>query len=482
MQYRPHKTKIIATIGPASDQPEHLRALIDAGLDVARLNFSHGDPDYHASVIARLRQAAADTGRRVAIMGDLPGPKMRVGEIADEPVELVRDETITLTTEDCIGSAERVSVSFPDLPAAVRPGDRLFLNDGFILLKVMAVRGSEVVCSVRAGGELRSRKGLNLPGIDLGISAFTDDDRAWLAFAAEHRIDAVSQSFVASAEDIGAVRDTARALDYDPFVIAKIERAAALDNLEGILAAADGLMVARGDLGVEIPIETIAVAQRRITELANRVGKPVITATQMLESMVTLRRPTRAEATDVANAILGGTDCVMLSAESAMGRFPVESVAMLAGIAAAIEPERNLRLQAERIGAYDTEGSRRALDLIARSVYHTAERSHPRLVAVPTRSGNTARRIARFRLPCPVMAFTPNPDTAQRLCFSYGVYPQETGTDLADWTEYVRRWLGEQAIDEGLVLLTQGPSEQHPCGNHRLEIIELDGERAEACR
>ena len=481
MQYRPHRTKIIATIGPASDQPETLRALIEAGLDVARLNFSHGDADYHATLIARIRDAAAATERRVAIMGDLPGPKMRIGDLAEEPVELVRDHHITLTTEECSGSAERVSVTFPGLPAAVQPGDRLFLNDGFILLKVVEVSGNEVVCKVRAGGELRSRKGLNLPGIDLGISAFTDDDRRWLAFAAEHRIDAVSQSFVARAKDIEDVRDAARSLDYDPFVIAKIERATALDHLQAILAAADGLMVARGDLGVEIPIERIAVAQRHITELANRAGKPVITATQMLESMVTMRRPTRAEATDVANAILGGTDCVMLSAESAMGRFPVESVQMLAGIAAAIEPERNLRRQAERIGAYDSDGSRRAPDLIARSVYHTAERSEPRLVVVPTRSGNTARRIARFRLPCPLVAFTPNPDTAQRLCFSYGVYAEQTTADLADWTRFVRDWLAEHSIGDGLVLLTQGPSEEYPCGNHRLELIELDGERSPRC-
>jgi pyruvate kinase len=481
MQYRPHRTKIVATIGPASDQPETLRALIEAGLDVARLNFSHGDADYHATLIARIRDAAAATERRVAIMGDLPGPKMRIGDLAEEPVELVRDHHITLTTEECSGSAERVSVTFPGLPAAVQPGDRLFLNDGFILLKVVEVSGNEVVCKVRAGGELRSRKGLNLPGIDLGISAFTDDDRRWLAFAAEHRIDAVSQSFVARAKDIEDVRDAARSLDYDPFVIAKIERATALDHLQAILAAADGLMVARGDLGVEIPIERIAVAQRHITELANRAGKPVITATQMLESMVTMRRPTRAEATDVANAILGGTDCVMLSAESAMGRFPVESVQMLAGIAAAIEPERNLRRQAERIGAYDSDGSRRAPDLIARSVYHTAERSEPRLVVVPTRSGNTARRIARFRLPCPLVAFTPNPDTAQRLCFSYGVYAEQTTADLADWTRFVRDWLAEHSIGDGLVLLTQGPSEEYPCGNHRLELIELDGERSPRC-
>jgi pyruvate kinase len=481
MQYRPHKTKIVATIGPASDQPHMLRALIEAGLDVARLNFSHGDPAYHATLIERIRGAAADSGRRVAIMGDLPGPKMRIGDLADEPVELIRDHHITLTTRDCAGTVERVSVSFPGLPAAVRPGDRLFLNDGFILLKVVEVRGDDVICNVRAGGELRSRKGLNLPGIDLGISAFTEDDRAWLGFAAEHRIDAVSQSFVASAADLDAVRESAHAIGYDPFVIAKIERADALENLESILAAADGIMVARGDLGVEIPIETIAVAQRRITELANRAGKPVITATQMLESMVTLRRPTRAEATDVANAILGGTDCVMLSAESAMGRFPVESVQMLAGIAAAIEPERNLRQQAERVGAYDSDGSRRAADLIARSVFHSAERGAPRLVAAPTRSGNTARGIARFRLPCPVVAFTPNADTAQRLCFSYGVHAEAVDTDLADWTEFVRSWVAEQGIKEGLVLLTQGPSDHYPCGNHRLEIIELGSARAASC-
>jgi pyruvate kinase len=481
MQYRPHKTKIVATIGPASDQPDTLRDLIAAGLDVARLNFSHGDPEYHATLIGRLRKAADDAGRRIAIMGDLPGPKMRIGDLDDEPVELVRDALITLTTDECIGTTERVSVTFPGLPAAVQPGDRLFLNDGFILLKVVEVRGNDVVCNVRAGGELRSRKGLNLPGIDLGISAFTPNDRRWLEFAAEHRIDAVSQSFVAGGEDIEAVRDAARKLGYDPFVIAKIERATALDNLEAILEATDGIMVARGDLGVEIPIETIAVAQRRITEQANRAGKPVITATQMLESMVTLRRPTRAEATDVANAILGGTDCVMLSAESAMGRFPVESVEMLAGIAAAIEPERNLRLQAERVGAYDSRSCQRAVDLIARSVYHTAERSSPRLVVVPTRSGNTARRIARFRLPCPVVAFTPNPKTARGLCFSYGVHTEEVATDLADWTQFVRGWLADQEVQDGLVLLTQGPSEEYPCGNHRLEILEMGGRRPD-CR
>jgi len=481
MQLKPHKTKIIATIGPASDQPEVLRALIRAGLGIARLNFSHGSPDDHAALIGRIRDAAAETGRRVAIMGDLPGPKMRIGDLAEEPVELVRDARFTLATEDIVGDANRVSVSFPGLPGAVQPGDPLFLNDGFILLEVVEVRGNDVICNVRAGGELRSRKGLNLPGIDLGIRAFTEDDHGWLRFAAEHRLDAVSQSFVATAEDITAVRDAARALDYVPFIIAKIERAAALDNLDAILEVADGIMVARGDLGVEIPIERIAVAQRHITEQANLAGKPVITATQMLESMVQMRRPTRAEATDVANAILGGTDCVMLSAESAMGRFPVEAVQMLAGIAGAIEPERDNRLLAQALGAYGEARHLRAVDLIARSVYHTVERSAPRAVVVPTQSGYTARSIARFRLPCWIIAFSPNPATCQALQFSYGIEPVDVVDDRGDWSEYVRSWLAGRGIEKGLVLLTQGPSAAHPCGNHRMEIIELDPDEERPC-
>jgi pyruvate kinase len=480
-----HKTKIVATIGPASDQPEMLRALIEAGLGIARLNFSHGTPEYHASVIARIREAAEACERRVAIMGDLPGPKMRIGDLTDEPVELIRDQRITLTTDDCPGTVERVSVSFAGLPAAVKPGDALFLNDGFIQLEVTEVLGKDVHCRVHTGGELRSRKGLNLPGIDLGISAFTENDREWLRFAAEHGVDAVSQSFVATSSDLDAVRAEAARLGYAPFVIAKIERAAALENLDAILRAADGIMVARGDLGVEIPIETIAVAQRRITEQANRLGKPVITATQMLESMVNSRRPTRAEATDVANAILGGTDCVMLSAESAMGRFPLESVAMLASIAGAIEPEQDSRAspaaQDVQQGPGSVDRQPRPLDLIARCVYHTVQQAAPRAVVVPTRSGASARNVARFRLPCWIVAACPNPATAQALQFSYGVHAVAVDGDRADWTGYVRDRLSRLRMDTGMVLLTQGPSAENPLGNHRLEIIELaPGGTAEA--
>jgi pyruvate kinase len=484
MHAHPHKTKIIATIGPASEQIETIQEMILAGMNIARLNFSHGAPDEHAQLITRIRKASQQTGRRVAIMGDLPGPKMRIGDLATEPIELVRDGLIRLTTDDVLGTAERVSISFTGLPEAVKPGDRLFLNDGFILLKVLEVTATDVLCRVRAGGELRSRKGLNLPGIDLGICAFTAEDQQWLKFAAEHRIDAVSQSFVATADDILAIRRAMAALHYQPFVIAKIERAIALKNLNAILQVADGLMVARGDLGVEIPIERIAVAQRQITEQANLMGKPVITATQMLESMVLFRRPTRAEATDVANAILGGTDAVMLSAESAMGRFPIEAVAMLASIAEAIEPERDNRLLAQALGAYGTTFEQtRAVDLIARSVYHTVERSspRPRAVIVPTRSGHTARRIARFRLPCWIVALCPAPETAQALQFSYGIYAVDVETDRGDWTRFVREWLANHGVYEGLVLLTQGPSPDYPCGNHRLEIIELNPDITHTC-
>ncbi|WP_295402521.1 pyruvate kinase [uncultured Thiocystis sp.] len=481
MQLPDHKTKIVATIGPASDTLDVLIQLIEAGMNVARLNFSHGDPEYHGAVIARIREAAAVTNRRVAIMGDLPGPKMRIGDLAEEPIELQRDDPLILTTDDILGDKHRIGISFPDLLDAVQPGDRLYLNDGFILLKVVEVKGTDIHCNVRVGGELRSRKGLNLPGINLGITAFTENDHDWLRFAAGHRLDAVSQSFVATADDILAVRRAAEAMNYAPFIIAKIERADALDNLKAILTAADGIMVARGDLGVEIPIERIAVVQKQITELANHFGKPVITATQMLESMVIYRRPTRAEATDVANAILGGTDCVMLSAESAMGRYPVDAVAMLASIATHVEPERSKQPFVRTMDGFNGGENMRAVDLVAASVYHTINNSAPRAVIVPTQSGSTPRNVARFRPPVWILAFSPNPATCQSLQFSYGIHAIQVEADRPDWSRFARHWLGERGIDSGLVLLTQGPTVENPCGNYRMEILELGLDAGKIC-
>lgn len=476
MPFPANKTKLVCTIGPASDSPEMLEKIIMAGMNVARLNFSHGDFDSHKKTIAKIRAASQATGRRVAIMADLPGPKMRIGEIADEPIQLTSGDSFTLTTEEIVGDAARVSVSFSQLPRAVKPGDKLFLNDGYVELEVAQVDGGEVRCNVIVGGILRSRKGLNLPGIDLGISAFTDHDHECLKFALENGVDAISQSFVETGADILAVRQAAKQLGHDPFIIAKIERAGAREHLTEILQAADGIMIARGDLGVEIPIEQIAVAQKNLMRRANLMGKPVITATQMLESMSTNRRPTRAEATDVANAILDGTDCVMLSGESAMGQYPVEAVAMLVRIAAAIEPHRSVYSVQQVSQISRDEDEIRISDLIASSVETTLSRITPATVIVPTHSGATARSIARFKLPVWITAVSSREKTCQDLMFSYGVCPVHEPDHPEVWKAWARSWLKAQKVSGNLVVLTEGPSAKHPNRNNRMEIIDLNRE------
>ncbi len=473
MAFPANKTKIVCTIGPASDSQDILERLIRAGMNVARLNFSHGDFAEHQAVIRRIRAASRTTGQRVALMADLPGPKIRLGQFAEEPVKLRVGDTFTLTTEEIEGSVERVSVTFTELPQAVRPGNRLFLNDGLIQLKVLESAGREVHCEVLIGGQLSSRKGLNLPGIDLGISAFTDHDRHCLAFALENGVDAISQSFVENATDIAAVRKAAADLGHDPFLIAKIERSGALDHIDDILQAADGIMVARGDLGVEIPIAQIAIVQKQLIWKANRLGKPVITATQMLESMTTNRRPTRAEATDVANAVLDGTDAVMLSGESAMGQFPVDAAEMLATIAANIEPLRIVFPVREELSASDRDKDVSLPDLIARSVVTTSQRITPAAVIVPTHSGTTARRITRFRLPVWITAVSSYEKTCQDLLFSYGVFPVCEPEHPTDWRSWIRNWLKVQELSGELVVMTEGPSRKHPERNNRMEIVDL---------
>jgi pyruvate kinase len=468
-----NKTKIVCTIGPASESPDMLEKMIRAGMNVARINFSHGDFPGHKKVIENVRAAALTAGRRVAITADLPGPKIRVGEFAEEPIELKPGGPFTLTTEDIVGDSRRVSVSFAPLPRAVKSGNRLFLNDGMIQLEVESVEGNDVHCRVQVGGKLRSRKGLNLPGIDLGISAFTDRDQECLEFAMAHGVEAVSQSFVETAADIKAVREAASALGHRPFIIAKIERAGALDHMDGILQAADGIMIARGDLGVEIPIEQIAVVQKRLMAQANLLGKPVITATQMLESMTNNRRPTRAEATDVANAVLDGTDCVMLSGESAMGKYPLEALQMLAKITATIESHRPAYRFQEIFKAHGREASFSLTDLVALSVQTTLERISPAAVIVPTRSGHTARNIARFRLPVWITAVSSEEQTSQCLQFSYGVYPVHEPEHPEDWKPFAKNWLEAHGLEGNLVVLTEGPSRRHPEANNRMELIDL---------
>ncbi len=468
-----HKTKIVATIGPASSSPPVLEQMIRAGMNIARLNFSHGDFTAHRRNIRNLRAAARAAHRPIAVLADLPGPKMRIGSLAAEPIQLRAGDRFTLTTEDLVGDQRRVSVSFARLPKVVKRGDTLSLNDGYIQLEVAEVRRNEVNCVVKVGGELRSRKGLNLPGIELGIGAFTERDRECLKFALGHGVDAVSQSFVESAADLQAVREAAQALGHSPFVIAKIERSRALERLEEILGAADGIMIARGDLGVEVPIERIAVVQKDIMRRANRRAKPVITATQMLESMTSYRLPTRAEATDVSNAILDGTDAVMLSGESATGAFPVEAVTMLARIAAAVEPTRRSVGVKEMFAGVDLTGKVLPLHLISVSVEASLEYLKPAAVFACTGSGASARRLAAFRLPVWIAAVSPNVRTCQNLLFSYGVVPVHEPHTPASWNTFVKDWLERHQLPGAFAILTQPPMANDRESNHRMEIINL---------
>lgn len=468
-----NKTKIVCTIGPASATPEIMANLIRAGMNVARLNFSHGDFPSHKKIIGNLREAARSVGKPVAIMADLSGPKIRIGKLAQEPIELQADHRVILSTEDFVGDAARISVSFSRLPQAVRPGDMLFLNDGYIQLEVKELKGKETACNVVVGGELRSRQGLNMPGINLGISAFTEKDHRCLKFALENGVDAVSQSFVEAVSDIHAVREAAESFGHHPFIIAKIERSGVLQHMEEILEAADGIMIARGDLGVEMSIEDLPGIQKDLVRKANLIGKPVITATQMIESMTNNRRPTRAEATDVANAILDGSDCVMLSGESAIGKYPVEAVAVLARIAAAIESRRTAQPVRDAIRPAGKDAAVSLHDVIALGVETASRHASPAVVIVPTRSGATARSIARFRLPMWITAVSALKSTCQNLQFSYGIQPVHAPEYPEDWKSFAREWLRDNGVDGDLVVLTEGPSSRHPEANNRMEIIDL---------
>lgn len=467
-----NKTKIVCTIGPASDSPEMLLKMINAGMNIARLNYSHGDFDSHAIVIKKLREAARTAGKRLAILADLPGPKMRIGKLESEPIELNSGETLILTTESIVGDKNRISVSFDKLPSVVKPGNIIFLNDGIIQVRVESISGNDVHCNIIVGGELRSHKGLNLPGIDLGICAFTKYDCECMKSALENGVDAIGQSFVDSPEDVDAVRKAAMELGYNPFIIAKIERADALERIDDILTAADGIMVARGDLGVETQIERIAIVQKELIGRANIFGKPVITATQMLESMVDNPRPTRAEATDAANAILDGTDCIMLSEESAMGKYPLEAVQMLVKIASATEPHRHECNSHMRESDFYRPGAFHVTDILSHNVQHTVEHLKPVAVFAHTVTGHTARMISRFRLPVWITAISNDEAVCQQLQFSYGVHSIHVPRTPQNWKDFIKATLNKNKIPDGLALLIEGPSPDNPSASHKLEIID----------
>jgi pyruvate kinase len=473
MSLPPIKTKIVCTIGPASDNLEVLKEMIAAGMNVARINFAHGDFSSHRETIGLVREAAAAVGRPVAIMGDLPGPKMRIGRLKEEPIQLHSGQSFILQTEPILGDGERVSMSFEKLSQAVRPGDKIFINDGFVQLEVVKLLDQEVHCRVVVGGELRSNKGVNFPGIDLGINAFTERDEECLAFAAEMGLDAISQSFVQGPEDITAVRQAAGRLDFRPFIIAKLERASAVDNLDAILQVADGIMVARGDLGVEIPIEEIALVQKQMITRAKLYGAPVITATHMLESMIENSRPTRAEATDVANAILDGTDCVMLSGETAVGQRPAASVTMMTRIASVTEPKVVPREVLDVLEAARAAERINPEDLISLAVHFSVEAVRPVAIFTPTMSGATARRVSRFRLPVWIIAISANPATCQSLLFSYGVFPVLELERPENWEQYARDWLERQHLEGKMALLTQGTATHQAGYTNQLAILDL---------
>ncbi len=479
MDLETKKTKIVCTIGPASWDQDILEQMIKAGMNIARINLVHGDFEGHRRAIANVRAAAQVVGERVTIFADLPGPKMRIGKLAQEEILLEQGQQYILQTEQILGNQERASMDFEGLSQAVKIGDSIYMNDGYIQLMVDRVERQEVRCIVKVGGELRSNVGVNFPGIDLGISSFTGRDRQLLAFAAEQELDGVGESFVQGPEDIQAVRKAAAAIDYHPFIIAKIERATALGRIKDILEATDGIMVARGDLGVEIPIEKIPTVQKQLIRQANMVGKPVITATQMLESMTHSRRPTRSEATDVANAILDGTDCVMLSGETAIGNYPIETVSTMADLAREAENKGEVMRIADLFKIQQKRGEISQADLVSLAVYLTVETLEPTVVIILAKSGATARRVSRFGLKQWIAAPSTIEATCQQLQFSRGIYPELVIDESALATPEARRnyaceILGHLGVDRGLVLLVEGSGTLKAEDTKRIDIINLD--------
>ncbi|PKL62465.1 MAG: pyruvate kinase [Methanomicrobiales archaeon HGW-Methanomicrobiales-2] len=477
-----HKTKIVCTIGPASRSREVLARMILAGMNVARLNLSHGSFDEHRENIRNIRAAADDTGLPVTILIDLPGPKIRIGDLAKEPMELHKGETVTLTTAPVPGGdPSRIPVDFEQFPQLVAEGSIIFLSDGFLQLRVDEVTDRDVRATVVIGGPLLSRKGMSLVGGGgiLAVSAVTDRDLDGIEFGLGEGLDTFSISFIERAEDILKAREYAARSGKTIRVIAKIERQEALAHLDEILRETDGVMIARGDLGVQIPIEEVPSAQKRIIQKANILGRPVITATQMLMSMTDNIRPTRAEVTDVANAILDGTDAVMLSEETSIGNYPVETVAMMAKIARSTEKTRTHVGAGCSPLAYFRQGKGRenitVNDVVSLNVIEALDALGIRLVLTPTRSGSTPRNISRFKPEAWILAFTRNPSTLKFLAFSYGVCPYLIRSEQEYWHGTILDSIRDSGLIEPgeRVVLTEGVSPGRE-GTDSLIILTVD--------
>ena len=442
------RAKIVCTIGPATASPERLRGLVEAGMDVARLNFSHGSRADHERAYQLVRAAAEAVGRPVGVLADLQGPKIRLGEFASSPVHWRTGDHVVVTGEPGIGTAERVSCTYPALAEEVSAGDRLLIDDGKVVLAVVKVEGPDVHCQVVEGGEVSDRKGVSLPGVALSAPALSDKDTDDLRFALRLGVDLVALSFVRTPGDAARVREVMAAEGVRRPVLAKLEKPEAVAALVEVVRAFDGLMIARGDLGVELPLEQVPVVQKQAIQLCREQAKPVIVATQMLESMIDSSRPTRAEASDVANAVLDGADAVMLSGETSIGRYPVVAVATMARIIAATEagaaglprPLSALTL----LPSPRTQGG-----AIAAAAGQVAQAIGARALVAFTQTGDTVRRLARLHCDLPLLAFTPEPAVRNQLCLSWGVEAH-----LAPLVHHTDEMFGQ--VDRELLRLGRG--------------------------
>lgn len=418
-------TKIVATIGPASRDPEIIRAMIRAGMDVARINFSHGDHAGHGEAINTVRRVAEEEHAVVAILCDIQGPKIRIGKVVDEPLMLEEGEQITLTLDEVPGDNRIISLPHPEFFKDITVDTRLLLDDGNLEFEVKEVTTRNLLCEVIIGGPLKSRKGVSAPNARLTLSAITDKDKSDIEFALKQSADYIAMSFVRSADDIRQLRWLMNFFGGEAGIIAKIEMREALNNIEEIIKVSDGIMVARGDLGIETPAERVPFEQKRIITMCNQAAKPVITATQMLESMTRNPRPTRAEASDVYNAIIDGTDAIMLSAESASGDYPVRAVEVMKTIALSAEQQ----IWANRgsghfdVGDSTTSDAEGISNAIGEATYHVSEALNPSAIVTTTLSGYTARRVARERPRTPILCMTPSDTTYRRMALVWGVLP-----------------------------------------------------------
>ncbi len=415
------RAKIVATLGPASSSEAIFRQLVRAGLDVARLNFSHGSHEQKQELINMVRKIGREENKPICILADLQGPKIRTGILVDhKPVQLEAGKLLTITPEQIEGTVDRVSTVFTTLAENLKPGDQILLSDGLIELRVVQLKGADVVCEIINGGMLGEKKGINLPGIAIKVPSLTEKDEIDLEFALKAGVDTVAVSFVQTADDVRYVKKRIADLGSDAWVIAKLEKPQAIDHLDSILEAADAIMVARGDLGVEVPPEKVPAIQKHIIRRATEYRKPVITATQMLESMIDNPRPTRAEASDVANAVYDGTDAVMLSAESAAGKYPVESIAMMNKII--LETEKQMSMEPP----LTVIGKRKSLTIpetICECMAHSAQDLDLAAIAIFTETGNTVRLLSKYRPEAPIYALSPDEAVVFRTNLLWGTYP-----------------------------------------------------------